>query len=352
MLAACLLVALAFGGVAAWAADSGQGGENKLTVHATNSTDEAFIADIAQASVQVDVYQVAAAEKDLKYDTYNYTLETPYSSLQDLLDYALDPKNKESNWQDFSDAAAKLLFDGAEGVSGTLVKANVPVGEALENLSNGLFMVIPHGAGKTPAKAEDMTADSKEFRYTFQATTVALPSKYDANEDGDISTAYEDGEWVSDYEISLKPTQTPLYGSLVINKTVTNFQGSKATFTYHIVSTPESPNKYDNWAAITVTSEGSTSTTLRHIKGGTIVTVSEIYDGSRFELVSANDQVATIVPDVDNEIPANVATVSFTNKGDNRIVDGSGIQNEFTYLDGDWKPKVTPESAETAAPAE
>ena len=77
-LAMCLLVALAFGGISAFADASWQGDAygNSLTVEATDT--ESMSEDIAKADVVVDIYRVASAEKDSNFDTYNYTWEAPF----------------------------------------------------------------------------------------------------------------------------------------------------------------------------------------------------------------------------------------------------------------------------------
>ena len=85
-----------------------------------------------------------------------------------------------------------------------------------EDLATGLYLVLADKAQTT------------NYEYTFTPYLISLPNNY----------YYQTGddEWVYELsEVVLKPEQTPRYGSLVIDKTVRDFNatsGAQATFVF------------------------------------------------------------------------------------------------------------------------
>ena len=73
-------------------------------------------------------------------------------------------------------------------------------------------------------------AQTTNYEYTFTPYLISLPNNY----------YYQTGddEWVYELsEVVLKPEQTPRYGSLVIDKTLRDFNatsGAQATFVFQI----------------------------------------------------------------------------------------------------------------------
>ena len=328
VLAICLLMSIALGGKALAAGE----GANTLSTIATASTDEAFKADIAKANVQVDVYQVATAAKDTKADTYNYTLVAPFNGLQADMEAALD-KDNAGTWEAFADKAAGLI--------GTATKAaeNVPVGTDIK-LDDGLYLVIAHGAGIT----DKPVAYSEQYAYTFAPSLVSLPTKVQATYGDDgyligpIATDASFGEWLTSVTIALKPEQTPLFGSLQIDKIIPVLVDSKpCTFVFHVVDTATGGKVYDNYGSVYVTAGGTdpTSTTITHIPAGIEVTVTESYDGARYKQTSPDPAPVKII--ADEVADGNPAKVSFTNEPDGNHTHGYGIENYFEYVNDEIK---------------
>ena len=161
MLAAVLLVALACGGVMAWAQDddAAVAGENTLTVNANVEAP----GETATINVNVDVYQIATAAKDPQFDTYHYTFIDPTFS---ALNESYDEQNMTgAKWQALADEAVKLI----DGV--TPVAKGEPTGTKISGLSNGLFLVV----------AADVTGNV--YKYSFNPTIVALPTKEPLKDD-------------------------------------------------------------------------------------------------------------------------------------------------------------------------
>ena len=65
----CAMLAFGLLGVVARA---DEGYTFSLTVNATASTDESFVAEVKRADVVLDVYKLADAVYDAKFDTYSY----------------------------------------------------------------------------------------------------------------------------------------------------------------------------------------------------------------------------------------------------------------------------------------
>jgi len=341
LLAACLLVALAFGGVAAYAANAGTG-NNTLTVNVAGG----FNGDVANANVTVDVYRIGSAEKDPNYDTYNYNFNVdPFTDLKSLYTPA---SMSGAKWQELANEAATKI----EGV--TPVVSNVEAGEAITGLENGLYLVVAP------------PAYSKYYEYTFNPTIVALPTKEPLkDEQGNIAvdkdgypliySSQQNGEWINNAEIQLKLEYDPLYGSLRIIKQVRNVTGSvePATFSFHITGKTLEDQPFERYGSVYYTGGPSAETIITHIPAGTEVTVSESYEGARYRLVQGDDEKKTIIADQYANDDNPIASAVFVNEPDGTTENGHGIENHFELVktgDGseDWEwqlVKVTPEDS-------
>ncbi len=326
LLAVCLLAALAFGGIAAYAASAGTG-NNTLTVNATTNPED----DIASAGVTVDVYKIASATAS--GSTYEYTFDVaPFTELGKS--YA-PASMTGAKWQDLADQAAEMLGDAKPMASA------VPAGEAITGLEDGLYLVV---AGK---------AHTALYEYTFNPTIVTLPTKEPLKDDAGnpildedgfpiIATSQEYGDWITTASITLKSSRDSLTGSLRIAKTVENADGKAATCTFDIKSTDDSPVAYENVASITFSQSGDYETLVTGIPVGAIVSVTETFAGTGYKNVSGDTSAKTIVADVlVEEGTASIPSAAFVNDSDGNPHDGWGIENKFELSktgegDTDW----------------
>lgn len=311
LLALGLLVSVALGSRALAVGE----GPNTLVTLASASTDESFVADIAQANVVVDVYKLADAVKNSSYATYDYALTDSFASLGTSFSSA----QVDGSWETVAEGAAQLIDNAPKVIS------EAPVGEDI-HLDDGIYLVIAHGEGIT----DGPVAYSDTYRYTFAPSLVALPTNVQEGyeELGYLSSPIDTtGEWRTSVTIALKPRQDPLYGDLVITKNLPTFSGSEpATFVFHVTG-----EDYDEYASVYATSEGATSTTLVHIPAGLTVSVTEVYDGARYTPEGGATATATIVSTANGQTPA---SVSFTNVPDGTHTGGGhGIENHFEYVD-------------------
>ena len=337
ILAACVLVALAFGGVYALAAGEYPApGTNTLKVTATSSSDAAFVEDIATADVVVDVYKIAEGEPDATYVKYNYTF---IDSFKDL-NVSDDPTAEE--WEAVAKQAATKVAAGTQKVG------TVPADSITEFTlpDDGLYLLMPHGLAVTPAYGDDvlgsLAAYSASNGYVFTPSITAAPTK-PADATGTIRTDQAAGEWTRDIEVTLKPQQTTLYGDLVISKTVDAFEGDEpAVFTFRITGTTPAGATYNNVATVSVSAAGTEQTTVTHIPAGTEVTVVEEYSGPGYAAQGPDEQTATIRANEAVALPQ-----AFRNTL-TEPVPGSGIENKFTYNEerGDWDWSHSPGEAD------
>lgn len=318
VLMACLLAALTFGGLTAWAAEWWPGGGDSLTVEPTDN--QALIEDMKSADVVLDVIQIATATPNEQSEYFEYTLIGDYAKLK-------IPENPtSSDWRALAEEAAKI--------GKTTPNGDVDAWAKLSDLDDGLYLVLGHSRGET----NGLIAHGKQADYEFQPAIVALPSKPVDPETGEIHTDY--GPWLSDVTVVLKSQLLAQYGDLKITKTVQGFSGEEATFVFHIVGTTPTGDTYDNYAGITCGASGET--TVKHIPVGTKLTVQEenVYTGARYEYVSGDTSEKTIVVN-------DVVSAAFVNKANGSGKQGHGIQNNFTLVEnGDWILEATPKSGE------
>ena len=133
----------------------------------------------------------------------------------------------------------------------------------------------------------------------------------------------------------LKPEQTPRYGSLVIEKTLTSYNATlgDAVFVFRVEGTRDHTQVISDVVSLNFDGTGTKRVEITGIPAGTAVTVTEIYGGSNYDVTSSGTQTAVIPADGEEGAPA---TVSFTNEYNGGMNPGSGIVNHFEYTDGVW----------------
>ena len=285
-----------------------------LTVKAAdNFADEAEEQDFADANVVVDLYQVGSAVKDAKYDTYSYNLLAPFDGL------TLKEDMTTEDWEKLSGDAANVASGATPVVTGAAVGSKIEKTDGGADLEQGLYLVIAHGEGK-----EDLYAESSKYGYTFSPQLVTLPAKEDANGDGTITTAVDDGEWLADASITLKYEKSDLFGSITIYKTVKDFEGEEALFIFLIEIYDGEELVGSNSKMIRIGKSGTESATLDRIPVGTRVVVKEDYKGGRFECVGEDVQEIEVVT------ASGPNAVYFENKPNGSVNGSHGIENAFT----------------------
>ena len=339
-----------------------------LTVNATASTDASFVAEVKRADVVLDVYKLADAVYDAKFDTYSYDnwaagfeeVQVDFDAIQEASSH-LDQRASGTDWQTLYDKAAAVVSDGSiapdyEGVEFTDGQAKTAITE------KGLYLVMARGAEEDRGTN---FAYSDRYKFTFPATMVSVPTKW-ADETGDMSAdIYTDwvyGDWRDSATLNLKSSWEPLFGRLIIDKAVENFGGEETTFVFRVrnvaTGTVGLGELYDEYASITLDGTATGSTELTHIPAQLAVQIEETYAGGRYQYVSTEwitDNIILSDHDVDNgkgyETEAQYAEVLVNNKrGGDNPGGGHGVENHFTYEDasGNWPIDMRPKKPHTA----
>lgn len=303
-------------------------------------------ADLA-GKLQIDLYRIAAAEEVSVYDTYSYTFEPDFEEVEEI--YHKD--SEQPDWKRMAQKAAELIF--AEN-SGIQPAASGLAGETVPVPGCGLYLVIARGRElsveeyKTTVRQRDddtgeavekiaTSAQSDTCTYIYEPELVSIPNK--AAEEGTLlNTTAGNGTWIYEVDVTLKPTEER-FGSLEIVKELQGYEtGSEAVFVFQIDAVLNGENVYSNVVSITFGSAGEKSVIVDRIPAGAQVTVTEIYSGAGYKVVSP----ITVTP-ADLISVKDILKVHFTNDYADTPGAGGGITNHFEYVIDGWEWNAEPE---------
>ena len=322
LLALCLLVGTI--GMAGAAGD-----EVSLKIVPPNFEDDGVRSDFEGAGVVADLYLVAAAEKVAGYATYEYYPVEPFDTL------SIDVADNEA-WQQLAQDAAAIVKGGAAAtVTGASLETQITKTDDGDPLVPGIYLVIPRGGSVTDywtTSGDDDSliatrALSGKYEYIFSPQLVALPGKDDGNGDGTVTTADDDGEWIFDVTLVLKFTMKENSVEIIIEKTVEDFEGEKAMFVFQVDAYRGDELVFSDIATITMTESGTVTVPVEGIPAGTDVTVTEVHEGTRYDVVGEDSQTIEGIKSGD--------TFSFENSFNGSIVNGHGIENHFTWVENE-----------------
>ena len=305
-----------------------------------------YLEDLETVSPVYDLYLVANV-KDPE-GAYRIELTEPFAGLT-LPDRGINDQAGEQ-WSKLADEALKIVANDT----------SLPT-VAPDALTQGVYLVVPHNDGATDyfktvkktVTGEDGTETTTEelvsivetdaYVYQYGAHLIALPMK--TADTTATQATWDEGEWIYEgIKVVLKPEQKPRNGNLKIVKTLNGYVGpDPAKFVFKIEATYKGEKVYSDVRAITFTADGSGEVVLEKlIPVGAEVTVTEVYQGSRYELVGegtffieqiGEDGNIVVVPAdslIIRENPS-VARVDFSNKHDNTDTGGTGVVNTYTY---------------------
>jgi len=268
----------------------------------------------------VDIYYVAGRVYDTQKGKYVYTPEADYLSMKQALE-ALGPQQATvEEYTKLSQQAAALALGRRNPVA--VIKA----GETAKALAPGMYLLIAHGEHENyvltdqETGAVTTTAYSEKFTYSFSPELVTLPMV-----DADANA------WIYDGVVTLKPQQGTRYGNLEIVKTLNAYQeGEPAYFVFSVEATLGGAVVYSDVVSMTFTAPGQQRVLVEQIPVGAEVTVTEVYSGSCYRLVTDPQQTAVITAE-------ETAGVSFTNTYDGSNKGGKGVTNHFTRETDGWQ---------------
>lgn len=273
-------------------------------------------ADFAGMTVPVNVYKVADMNVSAEF--------TPTEAFQGMdFNVVMDKKTNAAAWEDLAKKAVEKLEGVVPTETGNIKNGSPAV---ISGLGVGMYLIVP----------QETFSSGYTRKYVFTPYLTALPSS-DYTQTGAGSD-----DWQYDRTIYLKGEAQPQFGKLTINKTLSNYNETLGltTSVFEIVGKDKQENVvYTNVASITHNGAGTESVTIENIPAGITVTVTEIYAGASYELVSESEQTAVIVSGEAVELGSSVASVAFENKYNGGNDSGYGLMNEFKAgdEDGDWE---------------
>lgn len=248
-------------------------------------------------TIPVRMYKVADVNQYGEYQTL--------AGFEELKLDSISSKTTAQEWEEKAKSAVKA------------VEENQTEATASDNLIGGKGSVDGLSVGMYLVEAEEV--QSPYYTYSFTPYLISLPNNY----------YYQTGddEWVYELsEVVLKPEQTPRYGSLVIDKTLRDFNatsGAQATFVFQIdITTLEGKTESRVEAMTMGAGEESQQLTIDQIPAGASVRVRETYSGASYTQVSDDPDDVTIFAD-------EAVRVSFENAHDGRPNGGYGVKNNF-----------------------
>ena len=300
--------------------------------------DSEFLEDFAKADVVVDLYQVAKAKEVSGYDTYTYDFEPEYKSLEDL---ALKENITNDDWKALAQDAAKLAVGAKDGAALAAAVSGQELSTPITGLDSGLYLVIARGRNLTDTaeyvkytetedgkEMLDTIAMSSQYIYTFAPILISLPTKDSV--DGSVSTA-NPGDWIYDPTISLKWEADTRFGPLEIVKSLQAQEMSEpATFVFSVEAVLDGEHVYSDVVTITFTEPGEQAVLIEDkIPVGAEVTVTEVYSGAVYTVLTDVSQTVTIAAD-------QVVGVEFINNYSRTEHGGGSIVNHFDHTDTGW----------------
>lgn len=373
LIAAALTVSLA-AALPVWTVGQAQAAPD-LTAGGCSLTIERA-SETKQGNVVVDLYKIASAEPLTGYDTYQLTLEGEYAGFEDELNTAMDPKRPgeagaNTLYRELAQKIARqvLLSSSKNTEEGETASAsttsltpaktvNLSENSKISGLDPGMYLVIAHGKGLTPAQyttnvTEEGTGAQKlatvayanEYVYTYLPELVALPMKVsgvggaapdpsaapDAPE-GSFGTA-DEGDWVNHVTIELKSEESLALAGLLISKTFQVPEGTVVSdregCVYQIEATLGGETVYSNVVALKYDGSAAGSVRLEKIVPvGAEITVTEVYDGAGFQAEGA--VVKTIGSAVADDGDVINNNVFFVNIANGNGTGGDIVTNSFT----------------------
>lgn len=355
LMLACLVALLTFGGaaMAQEPAETPTAPEPEAGPACTLSLETGvpeITAELEESGVVYDLFKVTDAAPIPGVDAYTYPLTGAFAGLPEVTSEATT-----ETWETMAQQAAEIVL--ADGSTLTPDFADCALREKVEDIPAGIYLVLAHtegvslaeskttvkekpaegAAAETAAEKLATRAETPTHVYTFLPELIALPSK-EGDEDGVISSS-NPGDWQTDVRGMLKPQQGPRMGSLDIVKGLDGYvTGRPATFVFQVEAELDGENVYSNVFAVTFTGAGTQTVEVHDcIPVGATVTVTEVYSGATYTLVSAAEQTAVIQTD-------EIVSVAFENTPTTSRRNGGSITNTFERTEeGGWAWQPIPD---------
>jgi hypothetical protein len=258
----------------------------------------------AAGGVVINLYKVASTDASGAFTAAGEFAELDVSALE-------NSDTSADTWMTRAGEAVKMM-DGKTLTPDKTVTTKEGGIARMEEIPVGLYLVVAD------------SVQSPYNTYDFTPYLISLPDNYYYTTGND--------DWIYNLtDVSLKPEQTPRYGSIRINKTLVNHHitmGEKTTCIFEVQVKPIDGEAYTKTITLAFGAEGTNSAVLDQIPAGAGVTVTEVYSGAGYKPSEgiALTQTQEIVAD-------DVVEVNFQNEHDGTITGGYGVVNNFTLND-------------------
>ena len=308
-----------------------------VTVNSPTAVEgDTTFAELSDAGVILDFYQVARAEALSGFDAYKFSAWN-------------DPfRNLETEWEGILAESEEdgLKADDVNGLTQRLagvVLAGVPEyqtgateSDALseeerskilvthdgtldnpENVDAGLYLIIPHGNNVTDYKVVTETASGTTYSmlargrtklYQFAPILVSVPTRGNTALDGEgiiadndawtyqmfVGNTADTGEWEKNVKVKAKVGEGIQVGKLQLTKELTNYETlsnrtDSGTFVFSVDAVYEGKNVYSDVVSMAFTGAGTSDpVTIGNLPVGALVTIQEIYTGGNYEYTDAS----------------------------------------------------------------
>ena len=330
-----------------------------LTVQPVNPAETETAADLATATIYVDLYKVATVTMD-GTGRFDLALAGSFKSLDvsvedsteeglieigDFTELTSTQKITTATWEKLAQDAAKLI-QGAGSSTPPAPVSTLSVGKAVEgvslpdkatNMDSGLYLLIARTVSadywKTIAvKNADGTKTGENLvsvvksaskSYYYLPTLITVP--YKAPDENEVISTDSAQPWINAVTAVLKPMPGELRGKIKITKTLSGYIGpDKAQFVFEISGTgPDGKSLPSKIVSLQFAGNGTKETVEIEFPVGSTLKVEEVYNGSRYALTTAQTVEGLVIT------AEEVAEAKFTNTHDDTNTGGYGIVNNY-----------------------
>ena len=278
--------------------------------------------DLKDLSIPISLYKVA-----------DITKEGNYVALTDFDGLGLDKVSSDTTageWETMGLGAFDIVKVGTTlpDFVFTMKDAKGSTKDDGNTVKPGMYLVVAGAYDDSDKDHLYGTVMNPEAVYEFKPYLISLPTNNYASVTS-IGSPVGSDDWIYDVKTGLKPSKTDRLGHLRIikqldtfNKTMNDPDG--ATFVFSVVAVKNGKTVYDDVVAIQMKKAGIDFTEILNLPAGAVVTVTEVYSGSCYTLVSSATDSATIVADAFVE-------VDFENDWNETTGGGYGVVNHFKY---------------------
>lgn len=267
--------------------------------------------ELGSSKVVVDAYRVADVD-----GSYAFAATEAFEGL----DVASAPDTADG-WQQLAAEAQKMVEDAGGSIApvATFEAAGAGGASASRDVELGMYLLVPQ------------SVTGADFTFTFEPVLVAVPSTSTGYTHPSSGTAEEPYEVLRDVTATLKMEATPRVGSLEITKTLSSYNATLGPLTcvFQIEAVRGGKVVYSNVASVDFDAAGTKKALVEGIPSGSTVTVTEVYGGASYQVQGSGVQMADVRAD-------QTSSVQFANDYDERLIQGSGIENRFAHNGQKW----------------